>query len=82
MEPLRVKFARELADSACVVACRFPIEGCRAREEVGAGLDTVWLYDKRDLLTKSDLFVKTDLVTKSDAKLQSSSNSQADLPRT
>lgn len=45
MEQLEQKLARELPNTAKVVACRFPFPNWVPERTAGEGLDTVWLYD-------------------------------------
>lgn len=45
MEQLEQKLARELPDTAKVVACRFPFPTWVPERTAGEGADTVWLYD-------------------------------------
>jgi len=59
MPPLRVKLLRELDNTSCVIACRFPFTECNASQESGEGLDTVWVYTKKDLTVESHDVVRT-----------------------
>jgi len=59
MPPLRVKLLRELGDTSCVIACRFPFTECSASQEQGEGLDTVWMYTKKDLTEVVNNVVRT-----------------------
>ena len=44
MPALEAKLGRELSASSRVVACRFPFPNWRPEGEIGAGVDTVWIY--------------------------------------
>jgi hypothetical protein len=51
MPQLEEKLDKELSESSAVIACRFPFPNWTPVEEVGAGVDTVWKYDKRSRTT-------------------------------
>ena len=54
MEELSGKLADEMAEDACVVACRFPIESWRPSEVIEDGIDSVWLYTKQSIPQPTD----------------------------
>ncbi|KAG8178652.1 hypothetical protein JTE90_028709 [Oedothorax gibbosus] len=49
MPQLEVKLKQELAEDACVIACRFPLPNWKEVATSGKGIDTVWLYSKKSL---------------------------------
>jgi hypothetical protein len=51
MEPLRDKLIREMTNDSILIACRFPVPGCTPVQTIDAGIDSVWLYDKKSLST-------------------------------
>ncbi|XP_013401570.1 protein FAM173B [Lingula anatina] len=54
MPPLEEKLYRELGDDGQVIVCRFPLTNSTPVDEVGSGVDTVWLYDKQSLFSTSE----------------------------
>lgn len=46
MPSLEEKLERELDKQAVVVACRFPFPNWKPDQEIGVGIDTVWVYQK------------------------------------
>lgn len=49
MPQLEEKLHEELAEDACVIACRFPLPNWKESATSGKGIDTVWLYKKKSL---------------------------------
>ncbi|XP_054458619.1 ATP synthase subunit C lysine N-methyltransferase isoform X2 [Anoplopoma fimbria] len=47
MDQLELKLARELPNTAKVVACRFPFPSWVPEHTAGEGIDTVWVYDAK-----------------------------------
>ncbi|XP_068197125.1 ATP synthase subunit C lysine N-methyltransferase isoform X1 [Antennarius striatus] len=47
MEQLELKLAKELPNTATVVACRFPFPTWVPEATAGEGIDTVWMYDAK-----------------------------------
>lgn len=52
MPQLEEKLHEELAEDACVIACRFPLPNWKESATSGKGIDTVWLYKKKSLFLK------------------------------
>ncbi|CAD5113779.1 DgyrCDS2947 [Dimorphilus gyrociliatus] len=51
MQQLKEKLVNEMpSDDHCLIVCRFPLPNTVSSKIVGEGIDTVWLYKKRDLL--------------------------------
>ncbi|XP_064643673.1 ATP synthase subunit C lysine N-methyltransferase-like [Lineus longissimus] len=46
MEPLEEKLKKELCADGHIVACRFPFKSWHPTNEINAGIDTVWLYER------------------------------------
>uniref|UniRef100_A0A3B4ZXQ7 Uncharacterized protein n=1 Tax=Stegastes partitus TaxID=144197 RepID=A0A3B4ZXQ7_9TELE len=49
MDQLELKLASELPSTAKVVACRFPFPTWVPEHTDGEGIDTVWVYDVKDI---------------------------------
>ncbi|XP_054718106.1 ATP synthase subunit C lysine N-methyltransferase-like [Uloborus diversus] len=47
MPQLEEKLKLELKENGCVIACRFPLPNWQSVAIEGAGIDTVWLYEKK-----------------------------------
>lgn len=44
MDPLKVYLTSTCSSDQIVYACRFPFKDCKAYDEIGTGIDTVWVY--------------------------------------
>lgn len=44
MEPFREHLLRHNVGDQTIFACRFPIKGLQKIDEIGSGIDTVWIY--------------------------------------
>lgn len=47
MPQLEEKLTKELQNSGCVIACRFPLPNWSKTKSIDDGIDTVWLYEKQ-----------------------------------
>ncbi|GAB1601071.1 protein N-lysine methyltransferase FAM173B-like [Argonauta hians] len=54
MVPLQEKLNKEMDSKMSVVACRFPFPGWEPHQEIGSGIDTVWLYTRTSLTPSKD----------------------------
>lgn len=54
MEALENKLLAEvtIADTKIIV-CRFPLPNLEANQVIGGGVDTVWVYDRKNLVKKN-----------------------------
>ena len=52
MTPLEEKITKELDEDGIVVACRFPFPNTSPVRMVDAGIDSVWMYDRKSMTQK------------------------------
>ncbi|OQV11399.1 putative Protein FAM173B [Hypsibius exemplaris] len=50
METIKKKLAVEMKSDSLFVACRFPLPSATPLEQLGAGIDSVWVYRKSDVI--------------------------------